>query len=508
MHRQHRALWLCLFMMLALTVFFPAAAQQEQPEQRALLIASDFFLSQANTWPASANNAKAIEEAFAHSSRPFSLIRTLNSTLNSFEGLQNAVQEAFGQAGPEDVSYFYISTHGVYDANASNLDAYLLLSDGVSETRITARQLEACFNGIAGTKVILIDACQSGAIIGKGVSGGTTQAAFLGPDFKVLTSSGGSEDSWYWSSAETHPGQATGSSYFSTVLTMGLSAQTGFEADASQDGEITLNELYDYLTENHSASTPQVYPQQDDFVFFTYDREAYLATGPTGMISGVQFEDTLLDAQTPTVSFSFTVKRPVQLAYQLVYYQEGRWQFDQAQLIYDNQELGGDYGDRQGYVSPGRKLRSLTLSSMDEEAYGYVMVQLITFQDGVPTLHASRVLCVPPAQGDPLLEVKTGHDFAPGAYRELPILVNHQYPCQLTVSVYSESGQLTARLAANQSTRPQQLTPLASAFYWNGRNLAGQVAPPGKYYIAVQATLGGDIFTTRSNLFELMESTG
>ena len=502
------AVWLLLAMLASLLFILPAAQAQAEKEQRALLVASDFFLTQSHTWPASSNNAKAVETALSQSVQPFALMRTLNGTLNSLEGLRAAVQEAFGEAGPEDVSYFYISTHGVYDPSRSNLEAYLLLSDGVAEARITARELESCFEGIQGIKVILIDACQSGAIIGKGISGGTTQAAFLGPDFKVLTSAGGSEDSWYWSTSDTAPGQAAGSSYFSGVLCQGISAASGFEADVSQDGEITLAEMYDYLMENHAASTPQVYPQGDDFVFFAYDRAAYLQTGPTGLLAGIQFEDTLLDAQIPTVTFSFTVTRPVQLAYQLVYYRNNQWQFDTAQLIYDDQELGGDYGDRKGFVSPGRKVRSLSLSELAENTYGYVMVQLITFKTGEPVIHASRVLCVPPAQGDPLLEIKTGHDFAPGVHRELPILVNHQYPCQLTVGVYTETGELVARLAAYQSTRPQQLLPLASAFYWNGKTASGEMAPPGKYYISATAFLGQETYTAQSGLFELVETTG
>ena len=508
MAKRFFSLWLLLAMLASLLFLLPSAQAQAEQEQRALLIASDYFLTQNHTWPASANNARAVEAALSQSARPFALMRTLSGTLHSLEGLRTAVQEAFGAAGPEDVSYFYISTHGVYDPSRSNLEAYLLLSDGIEEARITARELESCFEGIQGTKVILIDACQSGAIIGKGVSGGTTQAAFLGPDFKVLTSAGGSEDSWYWATPDTAFDQAAGSSYFSGVLCQGISAASGFEADMSQDGQITLSEMYDYLMENHAASTPQVYPQGDDFVFFAYDRAAFLETGPTGLLAGIQFEDTLLDAQNPTVNFSFTVTRPVQLAYQLVYYRNNRWQFDTAQLIYDDQELGGDYGDRKGFVSPGRKVRSLALSSLEEDAYGYVMVQLVTFKMGEPTIHASRVLCVPPAQGDPLLEIKTGHDFAPGIHRELPILVNHQYPCQLTVGVYTESGQLVARLAAYQSTRPQQLLPLASAFYWNGKTTSGDMAAPGKYYIAVTASLGQENYTARSNLFELVETTG
>ena len=42
---------------------------------------------------------------------------------------------------------------------------------------------------------------------------------------------------------------------------------------------MVLSELYEYLVLNHAASTPQVYPQSDDFVVFRYDVSQPLPTG-------------------------------------------------------------------------------------------------------------------------------------------------------------------------------------------------------------------------------------
>ena len=72
-----------------------------------------------------------------------------------------------------------ISTHGDYDENGN---AVLLLSDGRVENRLTAPQLEALFEGIQGTKIILLDACYSGAFIGKGMprAAGGRQLPFAG----------------------------------------------------------------------------------------------------------------------------------------------------------------------------------------------------------------------------------------------------------------------------------------------------------------------------------------
>jgi len=50
--------------------------------------------------------------------------------------------------------------------------------------------------------------------------------------------------------------------------------------------------------------------------------------------------------------------------------------------------------------------------------------------------------------------------------------------------------------------------PLASAFYWNGKTLSGEEAPPGMYYVAVWGDLGEETYEARSNLFELIETAG
>lgn len=488
---------------------FPALGESQTPTNRALLIASDFFLSQQDSWPSSANNVTAISTALKDSGMDFDLMRTYNSTLSTLDGLYQAVWEAFGEARDGDVSYFYVSTHGVYDPKSSNMEAALLLSDGETEVAVTARQLEDAFRQIRGTKVLIIDACQSGALIGKGVSGGAAEAAFLGPDFVVLTSSGGSEESWYWNTDPRLPGLAQGAGYFSSVLAAGISAPGGFAADSNRDGQISAKELYQYLLENHGASTTQIYPQDSDCILLTYNQDAFTtANGATGDLTGITFDDTLLDSLNPSVDFSFTVLKPTQVAYQLVYYQDNRWQFDTARLMYDDQELGGDYGDQKGYLAPGRKVRSISLNEVSDSAYGYVMIQLITLTDGAPTIHASRVLCVPPKEGDPELEIKTGPEFLPAINRELPILINHQYPCALTVSIETLDGQVINRLSYRQTTRPQQLRPAGSVFYWNGCDKYGNTAQPGSYRVRVTAYLHEDVYEILSEPFMIMETTG
>lgn len=476
--------------------------------RRALYVACDFFLSQEDTWPSSGNNIAAVSRALNGGTTAFVRESLENGTLYSVEGLKTAILSTFGDADDNDVSYFYISTHGIYDPAGSNLEAGLLLSDGVSEETVTARQLAEAFAPIRGTKVLVIDACNSGAFIGKGVSGGATEAAFLGDDYKVLTSAGGSEESWYWTNADKNPGVVQGASYFSSALCDALGYHGEFGADADRDGAITLSECYRYLWENHSASTPQCYPQEDDFVLLTYDLNEVFYSPPSddSIISGITFYDTVLDSSQSTVSFEFTALRPVQMAYQLVYYRDGKWQFPTASLVYDSEETEGDFGDLRGAISAGRKERTLTLSPQGEDTYGYVMIQLVTLKDGKATVHASRVLCVPPVAGDPELKVKTDAALDESGGRELSILVNHRYPCLLSVSIVDENGKTVRRLTSYQPTRPQQLTPDGSFFYWSGKLADGSFAAPGKYAVKVTAYINDTAYESVSEPFSVLET--
>jgi hypothetical protein len=194
------------------------------------------------------------------------------------------------------------------------------------------------------------------------------------------------------------------------------------------------------------------------------------------------------------------------MAYQFVYYQDGKWQFSDAKLYYDDQEVGGDFGDQKGFISAGRKQRTLELAPQGEDTYGYVMIQLVTIEeDGKTTVHGSRVLCVPPISGDPELKVMAGAALDPASGRELSILVNHKYPCLLSVSILDARGKIVRRLASYQPTRPQQLTPTGSLFYWNGKKEDGTNAAPGKYTVKVTAHIGDVPYEAVSEPFELLK---
>ena len=473
---------------------------------RALLVGCDNFITQPSTAPASANNVARMAEALSGGAMNLENLVTRRGDVSSAAELEQLIRTAFDGAEPGDVNYFYISTHGIWEQGAPAGDMTLLLSDGNREDGITAAKLREIFDTIPGTKVLILDACHTGAVIGKGVHS-PYDNVFQGAEYKVLCSSGGAEESWFWQGGDEDEA-LVGAGYFSTAVASGLSVSGGYGADDNRDGSITLTELKRYLLANHGASTVRSYPEEDDFVILRYDAQSYTGRRRDSVMEGVTFEGDVLSADDSTVAFSFNMVKPAQVAYQIVYQHGGRWDFDRSELLYDNAERYGAYGDAQGYLSPGMKQRTLTLSRSETGSYGYVLVQLITRSGGVPSLASSRVLCVPPAQGDPQLDILPGGSFCPGAGEELSMVVTHRYPCELTVTVQDMEGKTVRRLASRAPSRPEQLSPQGSSYCWSGRNSRGETAPAGQYRIQVKAYIGDTVYEALSEPFELIEGDG
>ncbi len=472
------------------------SAGEEPPKLRALLIGCDHFLTQEDTWPAAEHNIRLLSDTLISDRRRYALIRSSSSVIASVEAFEEAVLNTFRSARENDISLLYISTHGVYSEEDGTAGSGLILSDGREEALLTAPELQRVLDQIAGTKMVILDACNSGAVIGKGLSSADT--VFLsGPAYKVLCSAGGSEASWYFQSGSS--AEAAGASYFASVLTNGLGAQGSFAADQNDDGEITLREACSYLLDNYAASTTQAYPQNDgSFVLFSYDPAAPRRVNQA--VTDLSFDDTLLIAGKTEVSFSFTVQRQAELYYQIVYHRDGAWQFDQAQHFLDGEQADGT-------VLPGRKTRTLSLETADD-ASGYAILQLITLEDGTPVFQGARLLCVQPASGEAAVSVSAASAFRPDAWQELPILVRHDVPCGLTVNILNAEGRTVRRLAYETPSRPQQLSPAGSTFYWDGMQTDGSPAPAGQYTVQAKVRLGGGIFTAESEQITLLSREG
>lgn len=493
---MRRAICLLLAVWLCLPSFGFASDQDEAnpPDRvnRALLVGCDRFLSQQDTTPSSYNNVMQMAEALSGGTLELATLMTRPDGLSTTGDLAAMVLDAFSDADEDDVSLFYLSTHGIWEEGMSSSGMTLLLSDGQRETAVSAWQLRTMFDQILGKKVLIIDACHAGAMLGKGVNA-QLQNVFRGPDYMVLCSSGGAEESWFWS-GEVEGEQLAGAGYFSGALIRAISAKGGFGADDNRDGTITFTELKRYLLDYHGASTVRTYPEKSDFPVFTYDVDEYTLHRRDALIEGVSFESDVLSTEDPTAYFSFNVVSSVQVAYQLVYHRGGRWDFDNATLIYDN---NGEYSSwpRPGQqLSLGIKERALTISRSEAGSSGYVLLQVLTIEKGEPAVAASHVLCVPPDTGDPELALFAPAFFAPEDGEELVFNVLHLTPCELTVTVEDMEGATVRRLSARQATRPEQLNPRGTCFTWDGLTNSGTLAQEGYYRIRVKAYVNGEIY--------------
>ena len=500
------ALWLCLPLFASAQSLDAAMPEPSGRVNRALLVGCDKFLSQPATTPSSFNNVHRMADALSEGNMVFDTLLTQPEGLSSTGDLAALILDAFSEADEDDVSYFYLSTHGVWEEGMTAPQMTFLLSDGQRETAVSAYMLRTMFDQIRGRKVLIIDACHAGAMLGKGVSTLLTNV-FAGKDYFVICSSGGAENSWFWS-GDINGERLAGAGYFSGALVRAISREGGYAADDNHDGAITLTELKRFLTDNHGASTVRTYPENSNEVLFTYDAAASAGLHREARIDSVSYESDVLTVDDPAVYFSFNVVSRVQVAYQLVYYRGGRWDFDDAVLIYDNDGEFSSEPIAGRTLSLGMKHRAISIDREDADNSGYLLLQLLTIERGIPAVVSSRVLCVPPLSGDPELALLTPDFFAPEDGEELTFNVLHLFPCELTVTIEDMEGNTVRRLSARQATRPEQLDPQGSSFTWDGLHNSGELAEEGLYRIRVRAYVSDERYEIVSDPVMLLGVSG
>ena len=495
LHAPRRWVWGCIALAVMLACCAVPARAAEAPTVRALLVACTDFVSMPSLAPATSNNVNSLARTLTHYGDSLAALYTEIGTVADEEDLAAAIAKAFAAAGPNDLCLFYISTHGKYRPDMPEQPGVLTLSDGRRESELTGEQLQRLLDAVPGIKLVLIDACNSGALLGKGILPNFNERPalpFHAGAYYVLTSAGGNELSWNWGGEDADGTLAQGSSYFATALVHGLGLHGHYGADDDKDGSITLQEIYRYLLDNHGSSTVQVYPQQADPILFQYATMPEANGTARQTLSGITVESDALSAEEPVINFSFTVHRRTRLQYQLVYYRNGAWDWQHAQRFLDTYEpeTGSDVSD--GSMGVGRKNRAIDASGIDAESSGYVLLQIITLHDTYPEVYFSKVLPVLPLYGDPGLRLDTfGETFAFAPGKELTIQAVHAFPVRVSLAVYDAEGALVRRLADGQVSRPLQLQPEGSLFYWNGQDADGWPVLPGTYTLRASASVGG-----------------
>lgn len=197
---------------------------------------------------------------------------TISNNLTAEEILEG-ISETFSGATDADISLFFYSGHGLHSNNPDYNGALV----GIEANRyVTAAALRNALDKIPGRKIILLDSCYSGALIGKSVNSTAEPPAvsFLRAFTKksTLMKKGSSADCYYIMVSSSGTELSIGT-YGGGIFTNAFieSAEYG---DADGDGIITLEESYEYtadavndlLAPYDEVQSVQVYPE-DCFQF-------------------------------------------------------------------------------------------------------------------------------------------------------------------------------------------------------------------------------------------------
>ncbi len=472
------AFWLCLLPAFALG------------DTHALLVACSDFVTQPDLGNAISGNLHMIGSALISANVRLSGLSIEDGTIGSVHALDAAIDDAFKDSAEGDLSILYLCTHGIL-SSSDDEQVYFLLGDGEAESPLSGAQLYELVREIPGEKLLILDACYSGALIGRGMPAPVTlpgakpkptvaaPSPFLNdPRIHVLTSASGSESSWYYDSAHLETGAV---SYFASALASALGLYGAPEADLNGDGNVTLAELHRHMSIAVPSSSAQLLSTRADSLALPVASGASLSRPLTGFSYGT----SLLSTDDPTFDFSFTVmKEGARVQYRLIDYDRGAWNWEDAQTFLDE----GDTPE--GTLRIGRKQRSLALSDIAPDESGYLMLQIFSVEGSVVQLCSERLIAVQSADADAAFTLRARETLEFPGVQELPLSVHCAQPLELTVSVFDVDGKLVRRLAAAQVTRPSPSS--ATHLYWDGRDAKGNPVKDGLYTLAAEARVGRD----------------
>lgn len=319
--RKQCAAWLLLTALLCALFSAPSAsAAKDGSEYRALLIGEQRFLwfddeddPDSRHWTSTAarnlGDVRNLAKALGNVVGPVSPCGPLGEAFKvtqrtdlSATGIRNAIRDVFKDTEDQDISIFFIATHGYEDRDGNLLAAFTGNSTDRSDVKAYWQNRFISFDTLAGwlkTYVkgrvfVILESCGSGSSIydpdvpenkaarradskdapnedaerfvqravdafakadpGIPVLTGENNAKSTGdlrlPKFYVLTASAHQEKSYGW---ETHE---TDSSYnfFTKWLIQGIGSKDNSPADADGDGYLSLAEMFDYVKQYHTIS--------------------------------------------------------------------------------------------------------------------------------------------------------------------------------------------------------------------------------------------------------------
>lgn len=232
------------------------AVQDTEKSYQALIIGQGYYTSTLQSLPGSLQDSQGMKYMLSRLKPEFQVTRYTEQTR---AGILSAIRRTFAYTTDNDVSIFYFSGHG-------GLGGTIIGTDGAN---ISPGQLRMELDQVRGTKVIIVDACYSGALIGKseGSEGSVSDftRAFIqafsaagknlaSSEYMVITSARGYEVS-YEADISSYDNTTVGRvGIFSHFLEEGCGWDSVkqapipvFGADVNGDRQLTFWEVYDYV---------------------------------------------------------------------------------------------------------------------------------------------------------------------------------------------------------------------------------------------------------------------
>lgn len=191
---------------------------------------------------------------------------TVTTCINQLESsIRRTIGEFFYEKKPDDLLLFYFSGHGVIDDNSGRLFLAVkdtkrdLLRQTAIATALVTEEMNVCRSK---RQILILDCCHSGAFAegAKGDIKVINESTFKGNGYGhvVLTASNSTQSAWEGDRII----EKAELSLFTHFLINGLKSG---EADKNGDGQITLDELYDFVHEHVRDQTPNQTPQMWEY---------------------------------------------------------------------------------------------------------------------------------------------------------------------------------------------------------------------------------------------------
>lgn len=238
-------------------------------ERKALIVANDEYEHEAlRRLMAPSADARALARVLGDRDiGGFSVDSVLNKPAHDVEA---RIEDLFADSQPDDLLLLHFSCHGLKsEAGELFFAARNTRPDRLGSTAIAADFIQRCIKSCRARSIVLFLDCCYGGAFGQGVSVRASGSANVLESFPagklgggkgraVITASSSMEYAFEGNElADDHQQQP---SLFTSALVQGL--ETG-EADADEDGLVSLNELYDFVFDKVREQNPNQTPSRD-----------------------------------------------------------------------------------------------------------------------------------------------------------------------------------------------------------------------------------------------------